>query len=71
MIIRKVGVTFLGAGFLMLAVAVLIRDSTALDANIGAGVLSLVGIPVGVLGLAVTAGHALYMSWRERKPRRR
>lgn len=71
MIIRRVGTFFLAAGFLMLAAAALIRDPTALDANIGAGALTLVGIPAGVLGLVVMTGHVLYVSWRESRPRKR
>jgi len=51
MTIRTVGTILLAVGFAMLAVAVLIRDPTALDANIGAGALSLVGLPIGALGL--------------------
>lgn len=59
MTIRTVGTTLLAAGFAMLAVAVLIRDPTALDANIGAGALSLVGLPLGTLGLALVLVQAV------------
>ena len=63
MFIRNLGTILLGLGFVMLASAALIRDPTALDANIGAGVLTLVGIPVGTLGLALTVANAVYRTW--------
>lgn len=66
MFIRTLGVILLALGFVMLASAALIRDPTALDANIGAGALSLIGIPVGTLGLFLTAASAVYLTWRER-----
>lgn len=56
---RTVGTVLLGIGFSMLAAAILIRDPTALDANIGAGILSLLGIPVGALGLVLIALQAV------------
>lgn len=71
MMIRRAGNFFLGAGFLMLATAALIRDPTALDSNIGAGALTLVGIPAGGIGLVMVTGHVVYASWRESRPRRR
>lgn len=49
--IKGAGTILLILGFAMLAIAVLIRDPLALDANIGAGILSLVGIPTGGLGV--------------------
>jgi multisubunit Na+/H+ antiporter MnhG subunit len=67
MLIRNLGTILLGLGFVMLASAALIRDPTALDANIGAGVLTLVGIPVGTLGLALTVTHAVYRAWHRRR----
>ncbi|MGB4777390.1 hypothetical protein [Microbacterium sp.] len=67
MLIRNLGTVLLGLGFVMLAAAALIRDPTALDANIGAGGLTLIGIPVGTLGLALTITHAVYMSVRRRR----
>ena len=58
-LMRTVGTVLLGIGFTMLAMAILIRDPTALDANIGAGFLSLLGIPVGALGLVLIVVHAV------------
>lgn len=66
MIIRNIGTVLLGVGFVMLAAAALMRDPTALDANIGAGALTLVGIPVGAIGLAVTALGVVYETLRRR-----
>ena len=51
--LRVVGTVILAIGFMMLALAILIRDPAALDANIGAGALSLVGMPLGALGLVL------------------
>ncbi|MGO2520860.1 MAG: hypothetical protein ACTH8F_12115 [Microbacterium sp.] len=70
MFIRNLGTILLGLGFVMLASAALMRDPTALDANIGAGVLTLVGIPVGTLGLALTVAHDIYRMWHRRRGRR-
>lgn len=69
MLIRNLGTIFLGLGFVMLSSAALIRDPTALDANIGAGFLTLVGIPVGTLGLSLVIAHAVYLSWHRRRNR--
>jgi hypothetical protein len=71
-IIRKAGTILVGVGFVLVALAALIRDPVALDANIGAGVLLLVGIPVGAFGLAMTIGGAVYesLSKRARRPLR-
>lgn len=63
MIIRKAGTILLGVGFVFVALAALIRDPVALDANIGAGGLLLVGIPVGAFGLVMTIGGAVYEWW--------
>ena len=60
---RTVGIVLLGIGFSLLAAAILIRDPTALDANIGAGILSLLGIPVGALGLVLIALQAVRSRW--------
>lgn len=51
--LRVVGTVILAIGFMMLALAILIRDPAALDAIIGAGALSLVGMPLGALGLVL------------------
>jgi len=67
MFIRSLGTILLALGFVMLASAALIRDPTALDANIGAGLLTLVGIPLGGLGLALTIVHDVYRAWRRRR----
>jgi hypothetical protein len=69
MIIRKAGTILLGIGFVFVAVAALIRDPVALDANIGAGGLLLVGIPVGAFGLVMTIGGAVYEGWSTRARR--
>lgn len=63
MFIRTLGVTLLALGFVILASAALIRDPTALDANIGAGALALIGLPVGTLGLFLTAASAVNQRW--------
>ncbi len=60
---RTVGTVLLGIGFSLLVAAILIRDPTALDANIGAGILSLLGIPVGALGLVLIALQAVRSRW--------
>jgi hypothetical protein len=67
---RTIGTVLLGLGFTMLAFAALIRDPTAPDANIGAGVLNLVGIPMGTLGLAMIIAHAGYAAFRRRQTTR-
>ncbi|MCS5735021.1 hypothetical protein [Herbiconiux daphne] len=51
--IRNVGTILLAVGFVLLAVAVLLRDPVALDANIGAGILSLAGLALGGVGLVL------------------
>jgi len=66
MLLLYAGTILLGSGFAMLAGAVLIRDPTALDANIGAGFLSIVGLPVGAIGLALTFAHIVYVMWQRR-----
>lgn len=63
MMIRHLGTILLGSGFMMLVGAVLLWDPTAQDANIGAGILSIVGVPVGAIGLALTLAHAAYAAW--------
>lgn len=67
MTIRRLGTVLLGLGFALLASAALLRDPTALDANIGAGVLTLVGIPAGLLGLLLTITQAVYRAWHRRR----
>ncbi|RUQ98164.1 hypothetical protein [Labedella endophytica] len=62
--LRTLGTVLLAIGFTMLAVAVLIRDPTALDANIGAGALSLVGIPLGAVGLVLVVVTAVVLRVR-------
>ncbi|MFB2597440.1 hypothetical protein ACEXQE_06585 [Herbiconiux sp. P17] len=51
--IKNVGTALLALGFVLLAAAVLVRDPVALDANVGAGILSLAGLTVGALGLVL------------------
>ncbi len=60
--LRTLGPVLTAIGFLALAAAILIRDPTALDANIGAGILSSVGLVVGTLGLVLTAVGAVISS---------
>lgn len=67
MTIRGSGETLLGLGFALLASAAFIRDPAASDANIGAGILILVGIPVGLLGLLLTSAEAVFRA-RRRQP---
>lgn len=50
-VFSTLGTILLAAGFVMLAVAVTVIDVTAADANIGAGILVVVGTPVGIAGL--------------------
>lgn len=50
-VFSSVGTILLAAGFVMLAIAVTMIDVTAADANIGAGILVVVGTPVGIAGL--------------------
>ena len=70
MIVRNVGTVLTAVAFAMLATAALIRDPTALDANIGAGGLILVGIPLGVAGLFLLIVGAVFEAWRRgRRPR--
>ncbi len=57
------GTALLAAGFAMLVGVVLIWDPTAADANIGAGFLAMVGVPLGALGLALILAHAGYRIW--------
>jgi hypothetical protein len=63
MLTRYVGTILLGVGFTMLAGAVLLWDPTAPDANIGAGILSVVGLPAGAIGLALIIAHIAYATW--------
>lgn len=70
MIIRAIGTALLGIGFVALATAAFIRDPAALDANIGAGVLTLVGIPLGAVGLVLTIAGGAYEAWKRRSTRK-
>lgn len=71
MIIRAIGTVLLGIGFVALSTAAFIRDPAALDANIGAGVLTLVGIPLGAVGLVLAIAGGAYEAWGMRGRRRR
>ena len=62
MFIRTLGIILLALGFVTLASAALMRDPVALDANIGAGALTLFGIPAGILGLILMAGHGALLT---------
>jgi peptidoglycan/LPS O-acetylase OafA/YrhL len=57
--VRRTGTILLVIGFAMLVFAAVIRDPTALDANIGAGGLTLIGIPVGALGCVFLVGDLI------------
>jgi hypothetical protein len=50
-ILRSAGTPLLAVGFALLAGALLIVDPAASDAHIGAGYLTLTGLPLGTLGL--------------------
>jgi hypothetical protein len=69
LIIRDVGTVLLGVGFAMLAGAAVIHDPTALDANIGAGALTLLGIPLGAVGLALVIVGAAHQAWQRARSR--
>lgn len=58
--LRHTGTVLLALGFAMLAGAVLILDPTAPDANIGAGILAIVGVPTGSIGLALIVAHVAF-----------
>ncbi|AZC13008.1 hypothetical protein [Microbacterium sp. ABRD28] len=62
--IHHIGTVLLGCGFAMLVGVVLLLDPTAPDANIGAGILAMVGVPVGTLGLVLIIGHALFRTFK-------
>lgn len=64
--LRPVGTVLLALGFVLLALSILIRDPTALDANIGAGALALAGIPLGTVGLVIVLVGAVIE--RSRRP---
>ena len=49
--IKLIGTILTATGFLALATATLIRNPLTPDANIGAGILSLIGLPSGAVGL--------------------
>ncbi|TQK17611.1 hypothetical protein FBY40_0088 [Microbacterium sp. SLBN-154] len=62
--IHYIGTALLACGFAMLVGVVLLLDPTAPDANIGAGILAMVGVPVGTLGLVMIIGHALFRTFK-------
>lgn len=62
--IHHIGTVLLGCGFAMLVGVVLLLDPTAPDANIGAGILAMVGVPVGTLGLVMIIGNALFRTFK-------
>lgn len=63
---QTLGTVLLAIGFLALAGAHLITDPTALDANIGAGFLIIVGLVTGAAGLLVSVIAALFGMRRRR-----
>ncbi|WP_371031129.1 hypothetical protein [Pseudoclavibacter sp. JSM 162008] len=63
---QSLGTVLLAVGFLALAGAHLITDPTALDANIGAGFLIIVGLVTGAAGLLVSVIAALFGMRRRR-----
>ncbi|PPG38143.1 hypothetical protein [Pseudoclavibacter sp. RFBA6] len=64
---QTLGTVLLAVGFLALAGAHLITDPTALDANIGAGFLTIVGLITGATGLLVSVIGALLGTRRRRR----
>lgn len=66
--VRLIGTSLLALGFALLVTAVLIRDPVALDANIGAGILSMLGIPIGVVGIALIIADAIARAWSPKRP---
>ena len=63
---QTLGTVLLAVGFLALAGAHLVTDPTALDANIGAGFLIIVGLVTGAAGLLVSVIAALFGMRRRR-----
>lgn len=63
---QTLGTVLLAIGFLALAGAHLVTDPTALDANIGAGFLIIVGLVTGAAGLLVSVIAALFGMRRRR-----
>lgn len=61
------GTVLLAIGFLALAGAHFMTDPTALDANIGAGFLIIVGLATGAAGLLVSVIAALLGTRRRRR----
>lgn len=51
MMIKAIGAGLTAIGFTALAASTLLRDPAELDANIGAGILAMIGIPVGSIGV--------------------
>ncbi len=64
------GTILLGVGFAMLVGVVLIWDPTAPDANIGAEALATLGVPCGVLGLALIVAHTAVQLWERAQKRK-
>ena len=65
--LRTIGTVLLALGFVMLAVAWLIADPFANDANIGAGGLIFAGRPAGAIGLALLLVDAIARFARQRR----
>ncbi|NYF16647.1 hypothetical protein HDC37_001472 [Microbacterium sp. AK009] len=60
-----IGTVLLGCGFAMLVGVVLLLDPAAPDANIGAGILAMVGVPLGTLGLLMIIAHASFRVFKK------
>lgn len=69
--LRTVGTILLLIGFVTLAGAWAINDPHAPDANIGAGILILIGYPVGAVGIVLLLLDLGTTLWRRNKPVRR
>jgi peptidoglycan/LPS O-acetylase OafA/YrhL len=63
------GMILLALGFAMLVGMVLIWDPVTPDANIGAGILATLGVPVGALGLALLVAHGALRVWERARER--
>lgn len=59
---RCAGTMLLAAGFVALSAAALVRDPTALDADIGAGILTMIGLVTGGIGLITLLVSAVLAS---------
>lgn len=59
---RRAGTMLLAAGFVALSAAAFVRDPTALGADIGAGILTMIGLVTGGIGLITLLVSAVLAS---------